>query len=400
MQPLPDVSPTALVGPPKTAIPKLKKPEISVAKRLLSESPNIDPVFAVRLALASKQRLDILWKSADILDMALSTADISRRFAEISDSQTWISAVPAITVLERRSKFAPGPVFRALQTLSKPRIRKAETSNHLWDEETAKAAMNLTLRLVKPLLENRGKSKRSLPEQMLEIAERAVLSHRSAALSVLGVRLVAELEHAAGWMAMESSNLKRMIASLSEMPSSLVPNLLQTAAIAQMASLSEELKKLPHAERHFRTVVASEFHSRGADMPIPSRVWATGYLDPECKELPVLDPDQIMSSGASMERLALVLVSSWDARNDGQSASRTFSTIEAVMSSGFHLSLAGQLGKPVVFDPSMHECSQPVMTGESVMLIRPWVEHQRRGEIEILIKGIVKPNLITSGAPQ
>ena len=78
-------TPSELAGRAKDPLPKLGKAEQILARHFLLEmARDSDPVAALRLSLAAKQIVQAAWAEANVIDMALSTADISRKIKNLT----------------------------------------------------------------------------------------------------------------------------------------------------------------------------------------------------------------------------------------------------------------------------------------------------------------------------
>jgi hypothetical protein len=145
-------TPSLIAGAAKSPLPKLAPGERAIALQYLQISPSeSDPVVCLRLALAAKAPLLPVWTAANVVDMALSTSDISRRMVDLTARCVQISADSVIEVLERRSRSTPLPVFRILHSVSVPKVKaKSRTIRQSWDEDSAARVMNVLVGLGVP----------------------------------------------------------------------------------------------------------------------------------------------------------------------------------------------------------------------------------------------------------
>ena len=392
-------TPSLIAGPAKSPLPKLTASDRAIALQYLQIPPSeSDPVVCLRLALAAKEPLLPVWTAANVIDMALSTSDVSRRMVDLTGRRIEVSAGSVIEVLERRSRSAPFPVFRILHSVSKPKVKaKSRAIPQFWDEETAAKVLNILVHLAPKLLKGkRSKVTAAVPIQILQIAGATVLAHTSVELAILGIRLVIVLDREADWSELETGPARRIIEMLAERPASLAAILLSQGNVLQVAKLSEVVRDRRDAESKFRSAVSTILNASDTPAPLPARIWATAYLNQVDDSLETAPSPNIVS-GAAFERLALILLNSWDARGDGPRSSSSFSVVEEVLKTGFDLHLAGNPGSEMSFDPQLHEGHISMRTGDLVRLIRPWVELHSATDIQILIRGLVEP-LNTDGS--
>jgi hypothetical protein len=386
-------TPSLIAGAAKSPLPKLAPDERAIALQYLQISPSeSDPVVCLRLALAAKEPLLPVWTAANVVDMALSTSDISRRMVDLTARRVQISADSVIEVLERRSRSTPLPVFRILHSVSVPKVKaKSRTIRQSWDEDSAARVMNVLVGLTPKLLKGKkSKVAAAVPLQILQVAEATVLGHPSVELAILGIRLVVVLEREADWSELETQPARRIIEMLSERPAILAAGSLSQGNVLEVSKLSEIVKNRRDAESKFRSAVSTVSNAGDKLIPLATRIWAATYLS-QLGDSSELAPSPNVASGAAFERLALILMNSWDAREDGPRSLSSFSVVEEVLKTGFDLHLVGNHGSEISFDSQLHEGHVAMRTGALVRLIRPGVELRSATDIQILIKGIVEP---------
>lgn len=389
----PEKPASELAGHAKAPLPKLTPSERLHAKHWLETVPSdADPVVALRLSLIVKKPILPAWKDANVIDMALSTSDIGRRIADLTERCVFVSATPIIEVLERRSRTSPLPVFRTLFAVSTPRVgKKAPRVVQVWDSETAIRVLSLAIKLAPSLLGGKvTKVTKAIPGQMLEIAAATVLTHRSPELAMLGIRLLSVLEREAGWQALESKSLSSTRAALVALPSALALDLLEKSSLSQLNGLSEVVKQIREAENLFRSATSEAATSHPDRLPIASRAWVANYAQQPTPGHTERNEATITSSDAAFERLALILINSWDARSEGERSGYSFAITQDVLKTGFDLYITGEPGSTITFDPSVHEGPSSLRAGDAAKLVRPWIELRRGADIQILIKGIVE----------
>jgi hypothetical protein len=393
-------SPADLAGYAKDRLPKLTKAERTQAKQYVTgQAIELDPVVALRLALLAKVPLKREWINANVIDLALSTVDIAKRARILTERKIEIFAEDIVEVLERRARFEPHQAFRALYALVVPKATRSTNKKQssspadAWDEPTAWRALNLIVRLVPILLKGQSRKVSSISEKLLETASQLVVGSGSSRLAVVGIRLIVDLDREVGWAVLESDSLRSTVEILQAVPSMLVTSLLRDARILEISKLSEQLRERSSAETEFKRTIA-DLHVKGMEeFPLASKVWANKYLNPNAKNIFSTNHDEPIHSSAAHERLALILLNSWDARDEGERSAASFSLTEEVLRNGFNLYLGTVGGPKIPFDPDIHESMSPLKIGETVRLIRPWVELRNENDIQIVVKGIVEPSL-------
>jgi len=164
----------------------------------------------------------------------------------------------------------------------------------------------------------------------------------------------------------------------------MIQEVLERGALVEATLLSERAKLYEPAEKMFTTAVAETLAKQGR-LPLASRIWAVRFLGVESEQESVPSTQ----GDAAYERLALVLINAWEAREDGANAAHAFSVCQEVFRNGFNIYLCGAVGSSVTFDPDVHASNDQLLPGATVRIIRPWVELKNANEIRILIKGRV-----------
>jgi hypothetical protein len=225
---------------------------------------------------------------------------------------------------------------------------------------------------------------------MMGVASSLILSHRSVDLSILGIDFVVTLEREVGWAALDEHSLSMTRASLLELPSLLVSNLLNQGGKDRLVMLAEAVKSSSEAYQLFKSAVFKSLSSREDRLPLISRSWARGFVG-QTDDLPTSDQQSpATASDAAFERLALVLMNSWESRLEGERSAYSFSIIRDVLRTGFNLHLGGEPGMEARFDPAIHEGQAHLEDGDPVRLLRPWIELRLGGDLQILIRALVE----------
>jgi hypothetical protein len=392
-QPPPVKTPFELAGRAKDPIPKLRSTDKALALEYLrSPKPAFDSAVAIRLALATRQQPRREWLETDAIDFALSTPDLCRHVSDLTTKKVLVAADVVVKALARRSRVEPLPIFKALYKLAVPKAKKKTPPlDQICELNTAIELIRLTLNLIPILLhEKTAKVKRTFVSQSMGIASSLILSRRSIETSALGVDFVVTLEREAGWSALDGHSLSRIRASLLELPSLLAPDLLENGDRTHLLMLAEAVRQSRDAEQSFRSAVSAALTSGERRLPLVSRVWAHSFLGrPDDRSVPGQQHPST-TSDAAFERLALVLMNSWESRSEGEKSAYSFSIIRDVLRTGFNLYLCGEPGMEARFDPAVHEGSVQLGEGDAVKLLRPWVELRSGGDIQVLVKALVE----------
>ena len=380
-------NPRELVGYPRTPLRRLSRGERSAIKKILQEAPpEIDPVMAIRMALSSGSPIRLEWLQAGQIDLALETVDILRNLDKLTIAKKIVNATTVIEVLSRRAERTPSIVLRALGKLTLPReSARGPVARAMLDRDTATQTITLATALVPLLYRDKAvKSKKSTPQALLEIVFSAVEPWPTPEFAIGGLEFLRVLERHVGWAEVEKAPMETMRNFLLRLPAVVIPELLERSALVEATRLSERIRVSEPAEGLFKAAVA-EVLTKESQLPVASKNWALRFLHSENEQGSV----SLTQSDAVSERLALVLINAWEAREDGRNAAHAFSICEEIFRNGFNLRLSGVVGSTVFFDPDLHESNGQLLPGSKVQLIRPWVELKAADEIRILIKGRV-----------
>jgi hypothetical protein len=154
--------------------------------------------------------------------------------------------------------------------------------------------------------------------------------------------------------------------------------------------LAKSVKQFPSAEQYFRTQIAETVDKRGPSLPLAGRNWASSYLSGEGAKAGAEPGHQDALSGdAPHERLALMLMNAWEARNDGKNSDHAYTVAEEVCRIGFDVHIMGEPGSLVEFDPDVHEPLGSIARGDRCRLVRPWIEWHSPDGIRVLMRGRV-----------
>lgn len=387
-----DTEEFALSGAPKSPLPKLTRADRALVKRKLESAPSdYDPITGLRLALAAKLPVRPEWSTEPSIDMALNTGDIAKRLIDLAESRLVLRAPAALNVLERRSRISPVPVFRALCNMVLPKKgKKAAKCLIVWDEETA-IRIGYTLIQSLPGVFKGKPAKAMRPvEQALRITRETVLQHPSPEAAQIAVEILATLEHEAGWQSLEDTSEGAIVDAILEMPAEVAERLLENADFDKLHNLVHATTLMKEADRRLRAFISGLNPPNLEALPLGSRRWIATYLGSSDESEPETLASRKMSD-ASLERLALILITAWDARQDGEKAMYAFSLLREILGSAFGLVIVGEVGQPVTFDPALYESRGPRMLGEPAKLVRPRIEYRMGSDLQVMIKGMVEP---------
>jgi hypothetical protein len=383
--------PRELIGYPRTPLRKLSRSERSaIKKKLLEAHREIDPVMAVRMALSSGILVRPEWLQAGQIDLALETEDILRNIHKLTIATKLINATQVIAVLSKRAERTPRTVLRALEKLTLPKRSAGElTARTMLDRDTALQTIRLATALVPLLCRGQAvKSKRSIPRALLEIVFCAAESWPVLEVAIEGLEFLRVIEKDVSWVEIEKPPMEKMRHSLLRLPAVLIQDVLQRGALVEATLLSERVRLYGPAEKVFETAVAKTLAEQD-QLPLASKNWATRFLRPESEQESVSESVSPTGGDAASERLALVLINAWEAREDGKNAAHAFSVCEEIFRNGFNVHLCGTVGSNVIFDPDVHVSNRQLLPGAMGQVVRPWVELKSANDVRILIKARV-----------
>jgi hypothetical protein len=375
-----------LIGYPRTPLPKLSRAQRSAIKQLLKErARDIDPVTALRMALCCGFPIRQEWVNAHQIDLALETTDIAKNSDRLTVSRRLMDAAQVMAVLTRRSEREPTETFRALVKLTSAK-GAAQTApiKPVMELDTALHTIRLATSLVPALAKTRKPTaQKSASLSLLEIVSSTAQSSHNPEVAIRALEFLRVLERHVSWMEIERSETTHSRDILLQMPAVLLSELLPRGCTVDASWLADRISLSEEAQKLFRDAVAESLSS-SAQMPLAARNWALAFLHPEKEQTPSQP-----SSDAALERLALLLINTWEARNDGSNSSHAFSLSSEVLGNGFGLHLGGKIDSTVLFDPDVHEGAGQFRPGDPVKLVRPWIEAKSKNEVRILIRGRV-----------
>lgn len=382
-----------LVGAPGTPLPKLSADQRAALKRLLEQDPaETDAAMRIRAALAGRGHMRVEWLSPGTIERGLTFDDILDNIQKLSVRSEILHAAEVVEVMSKQIDRNPKAVFRALHRflIDKEFVKKPFPTLTL-DKLTALKVMKTITALVPMLLQGRLTAlKKKIPRDVLEIAYHVVKSCPEPHVVLLGIDFIRVLERYIGWSQLEKNPLVETSNEILAYPGRIIPELLQRDCLAEATMLSERVKYFQICAQSFKTAVRKIVLEK-TQLSIASRNWALRLLEAtESNAAAGLSVAQMIGD-AGHERLALLLVNIWEARNEGTNAAHAFALCEELLRNGFGIYLVGEVGSVIRFDPDVHEANPKLTAGERARLVRPSVEVRSEKEIRILIKGRVSP---------
>lgn len=357
--------------------------------------------WIIRLSIAAGTPITGVEGAA--LSDALSPEDIARNFEKLCDRRVLVSSPAALEVLystvnASSARLVLNAILRGVQHGDQKVRKGVSPMSQRIDAETAIGIMQLALRLASILLPERepgqlrARSKRD--ERVSELINLAFLTTAKCdhpTTTALAVELLSEIEKAIGWTGLEKLNslISSRRAHLAALPGLQISNILRRSCLVDADFLVSRTRLSRESYEVLKTAVSRLLDEKGAQLPLQSRVWAERFLEIGDQ----LTPDLDVATDVNLERIATLLLGAWEARNEGQKALHLFDLFGSMSRTAFRLSLAGQQGDTVPFDPAVHEVSSgTALQGQLVSIQRPWVQWNEGGVVRIVIKALVKLN--------
>lgn len=382
-----------LVGYPRTPIRKVSTANRALLKKTLETGMDIDPVIGIRASLALGMPLKAEWLRAGLLDQALNAADLAKHLDKLVTVKRMLNAVEVGEAIQKRLDRASAvKILSALRKVIVPKRTGKTQPEVVLDEQSALAAIRITLSLASILLgrESHGAKKRT-PEEIAELISAVIQGCATAKVAMAALEFSRVFEKQVGWSALERPILRDMTEAILGATVKVGYELLRTGAVAELEYLASRVTISEFAESKFRKSIAHTSEAEASTLPIASRTWSPKYLEhrDEVEPQSATETGLMLSGDAPRERLALILINSWEARNDGSEAMHAFSVAEEVCRNGFDLYLCGDLGSVTNFDPDIHETNASFRRGDACQLVRPWIEWHSPDSIQILIRARV-----------
>ena len=387
-----------LVGRFGEPIPKLKQDEKARLKALLKDrqSQNIERGWLLRVALAAAVPVSVRGCKPEEIREALGVWGAMQYITKLCTAEREVSASEVLQALDTPAVFQqPRETLAALGKLIKPRDKAAGSTTRL-SFDTALHVLRIARKLSRPILDTEQLSGRELFRKnlalLIDLVFRTTKACEKAETAVAAFEFAAEVQSRLGLHNIESALPHQFskLEYLSSLPTRLIPPILTKGCITDADLISSRTGLIEEARDHLRREVQSLLSEKGVMLPLASRQWAETFLEGSTTtRMPraVIDPD----ADVNLERMATLLLASWDAKEEGQKSHHLYKTFSGICRTGFNLVLEGEPGQSASFDPSLHEAvGQQILTGEAVTLTRPWVQWVKGSAIRVIVRALVK----------
>ncbi len=388
----------ALVGRFGEPIPKLKRDEKARLKALFKDrqSQNIERGWLLRIALAAAVPVSVQGYKPEEIREALGVRGTMQYITKLSTVDREVAASEVLQALDTSAVFQqPRDTLAALAKLVKPRDKAKGSSTRL-NFDTALHVLSIARKLSRPILDTEplhGREPfRKTFALLVDLVFRATKACERAETAVAAFEFAAEVQSRFGVHNIENA-LPHQFSKfeyLSSLPTRLIPIILTKGCITDADLVSSRTQLIEETRENFRREVQSTLSEKGVMLPLASRQWAETFLmGSTTAGMPraAIDTD----TDVNLERMATLLLASWDAKDEGEKSHHLFTTFSGICRTGFNLVLEGEPGRSAVFDPSLHEATeQRILAGETVTLIRPWVQWAKGSAVRVIVRALVK----------
>lgn len=390
----------ALVGRFGEPIPKLKRDEKVRLKALLKdrESRNFERGWLLRIALAAVVPVSVRGYKPEEIREALGVRETMHFITKLTSMDREVAASEVLQALDTPAIFLqPRDTVVALGKLTKSRD-KMKGSNTRLNSDTSLYVLRIAKKLSRPILDTeqlngRDAFRKSLTA-LIDLVFRTTKSCENPETAVAAFEFAAEVRGRLGVHKVHDALAHQFtkFEYLSSLPVQLIPAMLTKGCIVDAELISSRIGLIEDERENLKRKVQSLISEKGATLPLASRQWAEAFLDgPVRSEMRHVGIDT--DADVNLERMATLLVSAWDAKEEGERSQHLYKTFSGICRTGFNLVLEGEPGQSASFDPSLHEASgQQIMTGESVTLLRPWVQWVRGSAVRVIVRALVKRN--------
>lgn len=393
-----------LIGNVGEPLPKLQKAEKQQVRSFLraDKARDLEDSWKLRLSLAAGLTWSLRGIDLEKVKNALTTADLIRFIDKLCDQDEFIDGKTALYWLgQGLTPVNAGPALSALLRLSRGKAgRKARGSHSVarLDAQTAAQVLHVALRarttISRPdFIEPRRKRKRVRANETLEIISAVVRQCETAQVSGTALEIVSLLRkglsssEADKLFGSEESTFSRVVA----LPAKLIREILSKGCLEDADFLSSRVKLIEQAEFQFNQAIENALKDPNMRLPSLARQWGEttlGYEKPPSLSESRIDPE----SDLSLERMGTLLLAAWDAKNEGEKAQHLFALFSGICKTAFRMNLAGEVGSSLTFDAALHEPGgNPILAGERVRLLRPWVEWQQGAVRRVIVRALVAP---------
>ena len=393
------VSWRTLVGELGQPLPRLKKAQKQELKRAVGKGMENepDPRWRMRVAILSGLPISTEIARAEIRE-ALQPADIVRhldrfvrheRLIDLTDAVSELP-VPSASKDQRRILIS---LTRFLQAAPKKRgSQSVKTSLRL---ESAKAIITLGWRVAVPLLADnsplmrRPRQRRNLVKQVVDLLYLTITKAEVPETVSVGVKILSQLEKRVGTTDLEqvdASGPKR-VSYLLALPARLMERALLRGCISDVEALASHSRHSKDALSQLES--AAKAALTRPELPKASRNWAEAFLD-----LHPTGPANVdTADDVNVERMATLLLASWEARGEGSKSMHYFELFSSVCANAFKLRLGGNIGAITDFDPALHQAvsgDQGLDREKRVRIVRPWVQWGEEPIFRIIVPALVE----------
>lgn len=374
--------------------------KVRLRKWLRETDPDIlSPIGRVRLYVAAGLPLDSILIDQPLLGEAFSAEDIARNLKSFTRDNRVLAMSEAINVL--RKKVEPQSSRLILNTLlrllmsddARKRPKKLFPFIQL-ESETAAAVLKLGVSLAIFLLrpdagEIRSRNKNLTTSSLIDLAFFTCTKCERTEVAAAAIELLSEVQKYSGWELIETLDEISMVRKsyILALPSRLVVDVLKRSCIGDAELLAIRSNVTDESRDIFRAAVL-KLISAEPGLPQLSRNWAEHFLGNGTTN--VHRPNVSVESDINLERFAVLLISSWESRNEGPKSKYSFELFNSISKNSYHLTLESKEGEIVPFDPVLHELftgnAQP---GQEVVIVRPRVQYSVPPVTRVIVRALV-----------
>ena len=394
----PHVEWRALVGRFGEPIPKLKRDEKLHLKALLKdpESRNFERGWLLRISLAAAVPVSVRGYKPEEIREALGVRGAMHFITKLTTMDHEVAASEVLQALDTAAIFQqPRDTLVALGKLAKSRD-KMKGSNTRLNLETSLHVLRIARKLSRPILDteqvNGREAFRKSLTALIDLVFRTTKSCENPETALAAFEFAAEVRGRLGVHKVQDALPHQFtkFEYLSSLPVQLIPAILTKGCMTDADLVSSRIGLIEDERENFIRKVQSLISEKGVTLPLASRQWAETFMgSPARTEMRhvAIDTD----ADVNLERMGTLLLSAWDAKEEGERSQHLYKTFSGICRTGFNLVLEGDPGQSASFDPSLHEASgKQIMTGESVTLVRPWVQWVRGSVVRVIVRALVK----------
>ena len=390
----------ALVGRFGEPIPKLKRDQKVRLKALLKdpESRNLERGWLLRISLAAAVPISIRGYKPEEIREALGVWGAMQFITKLSTVDHEVAASQVLQALDTSAIFQqPRDTLVVLGKLIRPRDKIKGSTTRL-NLETSLYVLRIARKLSRQILDaeqlsGRDTFRKSLTT-LIDLVFRITKSCENPETAVVAFEVAAEVRGRLGVHKLKGALLNQFakFEYLASLPVQLIPVILTKGCMTDADLISSRIGLIEDERENFRRKVQSLISEKGVTLPLASRQWAESFLGgPARTEMHHVNIDA--NADVNLERMATLLLSAWDAKEEGERSQHLYKTFSGICRMGFNLVLEGEPGQSASFDPSLHEVSgKQILAGESVTLVRPWVQWVKGPTVRVIVRAVVKRN--------